>query len=506
MSFPRSSGLLLHPTSLPGKYGIGDLGTEAYNFVNFLEAAGQSLWQVLPLGPTGYGDSPYQCFSAFAGNPYLISPERLVADGLLEESEINVPPHDPRNIDFGPIIEFKLVLLRKAFERFDPQSDPVKEKVYTKFCEDNKFWLEDYALFMSVKDAHGGNNWNSWEPDIKQRKPAAMKSWKSKLEREIRFYEFVQFEFFRQWAALKDHANTKGIQIVGDAPIFIAYDSADAWSDRDQFTISPDGTLLKVAGVPPDFFSPMGQLWGNPLYNWKDMEEDDFLWWRRRITKMLETVDIIRFDHFRGFEAYWEIPGGAPTAQTGKWVKAPGKKFFGTLEKKLGKLPIMAEDLGLITEPVIELRDGFGFPGMKILQFAFGEAMEHQFLPHHFISNCIVYTGSHDNDTTRGYFEKAKSDGTDHYLFAQKYLNTTNDNFVFEMIRLAFASVADTAIIPMQDVLNLDSEARMNFPGRLGGNWSWRFTWDQVSPDLAPAYAEMTRVYERNPRNKKKTA
>ena len=498
MEFKRSAGILLHPTSLPGKFGIGDLGSEAFNFISFLADAGQMIWQVLPLGPTGYGDSPYQCFSAFAGNPYLISPEKLLADGLLTPEDIGAIPHfDPREVDFGPLIEFKMPLLQKAFKRYRlVPASPLKEE-FEKFCKANKEWLEDYALFMAVKAHHGGGNWITWEPDIRSRKVKAVKEWTAKLADEIGFHKFLQFIFYRQWSAVKAYANKRGIQIVGDVPIFIAYDSADAWSHRKLFTIAEDGSPVTVAGVPPDYFSATGQLWGNPLYRWNEMAKDDFLWWRKRIAKMLETVDIIRIDHFRGFEAYWEIPGGAATAEHGRWVKAPGKKFFASVKKHLGDLPILAEDLGLITKPVIALRDAFNLPGMKILQFAFGSKMEKKFLPHNHVQNCVVYTGSHDNDTTRGYFEKAKEQPNDIYASAKAYLNCAGDDLCFELIRMAYASVANIVIIPMQDVLNLGSEARMNFPGKLGGNWAWRFTWDQVRPELPALYKTMAVIYER---------
>ncbi len=505
MKLERSAGILLHPTSLPGRYGIGDLGAEAYNFVNFLEASGQTVWQVLPLGPTGYGDSPYQCFSAFAGNPYLISPDALVEEGLIAKVWLDrAPQFSQDEVQFGEVINFKIELLKKAYVAFLANGLPALHAEHDRFVHDEKEWLDDFALFMSLKDAHDGRSWNQWEPAIKARAPEAMARWTKDLAHEIGFYKFSQFLFFRQWSALKRYANGMRISIVGDLPIFIAFDSADAWAHKNLFTIGEDGTPLTVAGVPPDYFSTTGQLWGNPLYRWKEMEKDDFLWWRKRISKTLELVDIIRVDHFRGFDAYWEIPGDAETAVTGRWVKAPGRKFFTTIRKFLGDLPILAEDLGVITKSVRELRDEFNLPGMKILQFAFGTGMERRFLPHNHIENCVVYTGSHDNDTTRGYFEKAELEtNNDIYRFAQEYLNYYGDDIRGALIKTAYASVAKMVVIPMQDVLNLNSEARMNFPGKLGGNWCWRFQWGQVEPRLAAQYKRMTELYERPPKPEK---
>lgn len=497
MRFDRAAGILLHPSSLPGKFGIGDLGSEAYNFVNFLEAAGQKLWQVFPLGPTGYGDSPYQCFSAFAGNPILISPEKLCEDGFLEEREIeNTPYQNPHQIDYGDVINYKRFLLKKAFESFKKKPNGL-EVEFKSFCESNNEWLDDFSLFMAAKDYHGGQVWTSWDKELVKREAKAIKTWKEKLSDDIQYHKFVQFNFSRQWDKIKKYANEKGIKIIGDMPIFIAYDSADLWANKNLFTVDESGKLISVAGVPPDYFSITGQLWGNPLYRWEEMEKDDFLWWRNRMKNLLNIVDIVRIDHFRGFEAYWEIPGDAPTAQTGKWVKAPGEKLFKALKKYLGELPIIAEDLGVITKEVVALRDQFDFPGIKILQFAFGTDMETKFLPHNFIPNCVVHTGSHDNDTTRGYFEKARNEENDIYSHTQKYLNYFGDEITFQLIRLAYASVADMAIIPMQDILNLSGESRMNFPGKLGGNWTWRYTWDQVPSSLSQTYKEMAILFDR---------
>lgn len=499
MKFSRSAGILLHPSSLPGKFGIGDLGHEAYNFINFLESAGQTLWQVFPLGPTGYGDSPYQCFSAFAGNPLLISLELLNQEDLLSAEDLN-HSHNWRtdHIDFGELINYKTGLLKKAYENFK-NSGNKSNVVFSDFISDNQYWLNDFALFMAVKQYHGGVLWTEWTEEIAFRKKGAVEEWTKKLEDEIDYQIFIQAKFDEQWKNVKKYANDKGIKIIGDLPIFIAYDSSDLWANKELFTVSQNGKLETVAGVPPDYFSATGQLWGNPLYKWDKMKEDDFLWWRQRFGKMYELVDIVRIDHFRGFEAFWEIPGDAPTAITGRWVKAPGYELFNTLKDKLGDVPILAEDLGVITKGVEKLRDTFNFPGMKILQFAFGDKMEKKFLPHNHVKNCVVYTGSHDNDTTRGFFEKEQQNGSGIYEWAQNYLGFYGEDIRSEVIRAAYKSVADIVIIPMQDILNLGSEARMNFPGTLGGNWTWRFTWDQVNSHLADFYKNMTSIYERPP-------
>lgn len=498
IKFKRASGILLHPTSLPGKFGIGDLGPQAFAFVDFLKKANQSLWQVFPLGPTGYGDSPYQCFSAFAGNPLLISPEQLLSDGLLRADDLKeLPQFNPACIDYGMIIDYKKSLLQKSFSYFKNSSTALQKK-YDLFCEEEKDWLDDFALFMSAKDFHNGELWTKWSADIALRKPGAIAKWTNILSDKIAFHKFIQFIFFAQWSSLKSYANQNEIQIIGDLPIFIAYDSADLWANKNLFTVDENGKLLLVAGVPPDYFSPTGQLWGNPLYRWDEMQKDDYLWWRKRIKSIYKFVDIARIDHFRGFEAYWQIPGDALTAEKGEWIKAPGDHFFSTIKKYLGELPIIAEDLGLITPEVTALRDKFNFPGMKILQFAFGKGMEKKFLPHNHVQNCAVYTGSHDNDTTRGYFEKAKNDSSDIYKFTQNYLNYYGEDLTYEIIRSAFASVSGISIIPMQDVLNLGTEARMNFPGKLGGNWCWRFAWGELKDEVTEYLKYLSELYDRN--------
>lgn len=502
MRFERSAGILLHPTSLPGKFGIGDLGYEAFNFINFLEAAGQKLWQVFPLGPTGYGDSPYQCFSAFAGNPNLISPEKLRDEGFLSEDDLkSVPKHKPSNIDYGTIINYKKDILRKAFENYKLNNGRI-QKDFEDFVEKNIEWLDDFSLFMAAKEYHNGIAWPDWDKDLVVRKSDSIKKWKEELSDEVIYQKFVQYIFNKQWQNVKTYANGKGIKIIGDMPIFVAYDSSDVWANNKIFTLDKEGKLESVAGVPPDYFSKTGQLWGNPLFIWEEMEKDDFKWWRSRFSKLFDVVDIVRIDHFRGFDAFWKIPGNAETAVTGKWVKAPGEKLFNTLKKYLGDLPILAEDLGVITKSVEALRDKFGFPGMKILQFAFGTGMERKFLPHNYIQSCVVYTGSHDNDTTRAYFEKEKKTGKDVYEHAQKYLDYYDDDILLKLIKTAYASVADMVIIPMQDILNLGTEARMNFPGKPGGNWTWRFKWEQVPDYLAASYKKLTDLYERPPKPK----
>jgi 4-alpha-glucanotransferase len=393
-------------------------------------------------------------------------------------------------------------LLHTAFNNFKNDSNRL-EKDFKTFCEKHKEWLEDFALFMAAKDFHNGEVWSKWDKDLIHRTEKALMKWKDKLSDDIQYHKFVQFNFFRQWKAIRDYANKNGIKIIGDMPIFIAYDSADLWANKEIFSVDEDGKLETVAGVPPDYFSPTGQLWGNPLYRWKVMEKDDFRWMRKRFSSLYELIDIVRIDHFRGFDAYWEIPGNAKTAVKGRWVKAPGEKLFKSLIKHLGDVPILAEDLGVITPEVEALRDKFNFPGMKILQFAFGTDMETKFLPHNYIPNCVVLTGSHDNDTTRAYFEKAKEDENHIYEHAQLYLNYFGNDIVNELIRAAYSSVARVVIIPMQDILNLGGEARMNFPGKLGGNWAWRFTWEQINEKLSAHDKGLGVLYERPPKKKK---
>ncbi len=499
MSFERSAGILLHPTSLPSKFGIGDLGPNAYRFVDFLAETKQKLWQILPLGPTSFGDSPYQCLSAFAGNPLLISFEKLFDEKILDEQETtkHLPNFPENQVIYGDVIDFKFEILELAFENFKRSKDKKLEEEFIEFCEEEKSWLDDFAFFVALKDYFDGKPWNEWEAEISQRKPEAIKFFKNELEEDIEYHKFVQFLFFKQWMELKAYTNSKGIKIIGDLPIFVAFDSADVWVHRNLFEVSEDGKPLFIAGVPPDYFSPTGQRWGNPHYKWELMEKDDYKWWRDRIASLLKTTDIIRIDHFRGFYNFWKIPGNAPTAETGEWVLGPGEKFFYTLEKYFGKLPIIAEDLGILVPEVYELRDKFNFPGMKILQFAFGKDGEKKFLPHNHIKNCVVYTGSHDNDTILGWWNSIQDDRTDTKEFFITYSGSDQKDICKDMIRLAYSSVADIVIIPLQDFLRLGSEARMNFPGRPEGNWSWRFNWNQITEELKNEIMTFVEIFER---------
>lgn len=497
MEYNRCAGILLHPTSLPGKYGIGELGTEAINFINFLSNSGQKLWQIFPLGPTGYGDSPYQNFSTFAGNPYLISLEILFEEGLLSKTELDsMPLSDPHKVDFGSIYVNKLRILRVAYESMKKMGKSILHECED-FCDNNKDWLEDYALFMAVKNYHNGIVWKDWDKTIAFRENNAVDEWKTLLLDDVGFHKFMQYKFASQWKVVKEYANEKGIQIIGDLPIFVAYDSSDVWQNTSLFTVDSKGNQETVAGVPPDYFSKTGQLWGNPLYRWDIMEQDNFAWWQRRLKKMYELVDIVRIDHFRGLEAYWEIPGDAETAIDGKWVKAPGKRLFDTFKNIFGDVKILAEDLGVITPEVEELRDSFNLPGMKILQFAFGDEGDRKFLPHNHIKNCCIYTGTHDNDTTKGFFDNERNSKSGIYEWTQKYLNFYGDDICSALIIEAYKSVANIVVIPMQDVLNLGTDARMNFPSKLGGNWMWRFSWDQVPSELSKRYKNMTKMFER---------
>ncbi len=498
MQFERSAGILLHPTSLPSKFGIGDLGPDAYKFIDFLAETKQKLWQILPLGPTSFGDSPYQCLSAFAGNPLLISFQKLVDDGIADKEILkNIPNLPEDKVDYGNVIEYKYETLEKIYERFEKKDNIKIKKSFEEFCEKEKDWLDEFALFIAIKEYFEGKPWNEWDSEISQRKSEAVNYFRNRLNEEIKFHKFIQFLFFQQWIGLKSYANSKGIKIIGDLPIFVAFDSADVWVNRDLFEVSPDGKPLFIAGVPPDYFSPTGQRWGNPHYRWNLMEKDDYKWWRDRISSLLKMTDIIRIDHFRGFYNYWKIPGDAPTAETGEWVLGPGEKFFSTLEKYFGKLPIIAEDLGILVPEVYELRDKFNFPGMKILQFAFGTNGEKKFLPHRYVKNCVVYTGSHDNDTTLGWWQSIQNDGTDTKEFFMKYTGSDGNDVCKDLIRLAYSSVADIVIIPLQDFLRLGSEARMNFPGKPDGNWSWRFKWEQITDKLIDEMKSFVEIFER---------
>jgi 4-alpha-glucanotransferase len=485
----------LHPTSLPGPYGIGDLGPVAFAWVDALVRARQTWWQVLPLGPTGYGDSPYQSFSAFAGNPYLISPELLVRDGLLENRDLqgaNFPTH---HVAYGPVIEFKVALLRKAWDKFKAGLAPTLRQPFDAFSTQQARWLDDYALFMALKDAHGGAGWLNWPVDLLRRAPAALTDARKQHSHAMGYHKFSQFLFFRQWQSVLSYAHQKGIKLMGDCPIFVSADSADVWANPELFRLDEKHKPIVVAGVPPDYFSATGQLWGNPLYDWDKLRQTGYAWWIARIRATLEQVDLIRLDHFRGFEAYWEVPAGKPTAEVGRWVKGPGGDLFEKLRAALGgKLPLIAEDLGLITHEVEALRERFALPGMRILQFAFGGAAEHRFLPHNYDRNTVVYTGTHDNDTTVGWF-KTLNDHERRYL--RRYAPHAEEEGAWGLLRMAWASVADYALAPLQDVLNLGTEARMNMPGRSTGNWGWRFTREMLRDDLLDHLADLTDVYWR---------
>lgn len=494
----RKSGILLHPTSLPGKYGIGTLGREAYRFVDFLILSKQSLWQICPLGHTGYGDSPYQCFSAFAGNPLLIDLETLVQKGFLAESDIENVSFDSEKVDYGKVIDWKFPLLKKAFNAFKQKNDVYENAKFRNFAFRNKNWLDDYALFMSLKNKFDGKAWFTWDEDIRLRRRTAVDHYKSELADEIMFYQFLQYEFSEQWLSLKAYANRNYIQIIGDIPLYIAADSSDAWASPELFLLDEkNGLPQKVAGVPPDYFSTTGQLWGNPIYNWFYMKATGFKWWIKRIEANLRWADILRLDHFRGLCAFWEVPYGEETAINGKWREAPGKELFEALQKKFGNIPILAEDLGVITEDVVELREKYNLPGMKILQFAFDsqEPSSKTFFPHVYDKNCAVYTGTHDNDTVHGWYNAAKEVDR---VTADEYLRITDKkNLHYDFIRAAWASVANIAIAPMQDLLGKGSEARMNLPGSASGNWQWRFKWEDLTSEHEEFLARITELYGR---------
>lgn len=507
MNFPRASGILLHPTSLPGDYGIGDLGKEAYSFVNFLEEAGQSYWQILPLGPTGYGDSPYQCFSAFAGNTLLISPEMLVEDGFLTAEQIaDHPNFEPHRVAYGGVYEWKNKLLALAFEGLQHLTSVDLRGKFETFVQENNWWLDDYALYKAVKASEREAAWYEWPTPLKLRDSTALAAVRNDLYDEVLAQKFYQFLFFRQWNLLKEYANKHGIKIVGDIPIFVALDSADVWCNQGKFKLNPDGSPRAVAGVPPDYFSKTGQLWGNPIYDWAAMRKSNFDWWISRVAFTLRTVDIVRIDHFRGFAASWEVPGGDKTAENGRWVEVPGKELFGTLRQHLGELPVIAEDLGVITPDVEELRDGYGFPGMKILQFAFGGDAKNLDLPHNYISNCVAYTGTHDNDTTVGWWLSQAGAGSTRdadeisreHNYCLKYLNTDGSEIHWDFVRAVWASVANTAIAPLQDLLGIGTEGRMNLPASESGNWFWRYSAGSLTEQVGSRLKELTETYGRN--------
>ena len=459
MKLPRASGLLLHPTSLPGTFGIGDLGAKAYKFVDLLKKMGQTYWQILPLGPTGPGNSPYSTFSAFAGNPLLISPQQLVDDGFLTADEIaDVPDFPEDRVDYGMVYEWKTRLLKSAFEGFRAAHGSELDAALNEFVNRNAWWLNDYAAFRAIKAAHGHKAWYEWGEPLRSRNADALAKTGLQLKREIDAERFYQFVFFRAWTALKRYTNEQGIKIIGDIPIFVALDSADVWCNQHQFKLNSDGTPKVVAGVPPDYFSKTGQLWGNPIYDWEAMKEDDFGWWTARVAFALQTADIVRLDHFIGFVRNWEVPGADKTAENGRWEPVPGEALFETLTRRLGSLNILAEDLGSVTPQVEALRDHYQIPGMRILQYAFGGDPKDANLPHNYVRNAVAYTGTHDNDTSAGWYKKAAKHER---AFCRKYLHANGRMIHCEMVRAVFASVADTAIIPVQDLLGFPSESRM---------------------------------------------
>jgi 4-alpha-glucanotransferase len=510
MRFERASGVLLHPTSLPGPHGSGDLGREARHFVDWLVAGGQKLWQVLPLAGIGPGNSPYMSNSAFAGNILLVDLTDLHHQGWLSAEDLQAVPSakssaelaaaaqtagtHTAHVDFATMVPFRMQRLAKAAARFAAAGTAEQRADYRRFQSEQSNWLDDYALFMSLCEACGWQDWCTWAPGLARREPAALAAARAQHAERMAFWQFCQWRFFRQWAALKAYANGKGVQIIGDTPIFIAYLSAEVWARQELFELDAAGRPSVVAGVPPDFFSATGQRWGNPLYRWAEHAKDGFAWWVERIRRSFELVDIVRIDHFRGFAGYWEIPAHESTAINGRWVAGPGEPLFKAISKALGPVPIIAEDLGVITPDVDALRKKFGYPGMRILQFAFGGGAEDRFLPHNHEPDTVVYTGTHDNDTTAGWWATA-SDRERH--FARGYLATDGHDMPWTLIRTAMASVADTAIHPMQDVLALPSECRMNFPGQGSGWWRWRFDWSQVQPWHAQRLAELGRLYGR---------
>lgn len=489
----RSSGVLMHISSLPSPYGIGTMGKEARRFADFLEKSGQKYWQILPICPTSYGDSPYQSFSSFAGNPYFIDLEYLCKEKLLKKKECeSFPWGSNRNaVDFGVMYESRYPLLKKVYARFfanEPED-------FEAFCEAEADWLEEYTLFMALKDANGGVAWFEWDKDLKTRKPEALEAAKKEYAEDIRFYKMLQYLFFQQWRSLKAYVNEKGIEIIGDIPIYVAGDSADVWANPEQFYLDENLDPIDVAGCPPDAFSADGQLWGNPLFRWDVMKKDDYAWWTKRVDAMSKLYDIVRIDHFRGFDSYYAIPGKDDTARNGEWRKGPGMDLFEVLEKKLGRLNIIVEDLGFLTPSVLELVKNSGFPGMKVIQFAFDSREGSDYLPHNYEKHCVVYTGTHDNDTIMGWMKTAPKPSV---KFAKEYLNLTeSEGYNWGMMRAAWSSVSELAIVPMQDLIGIGSEGRMNTPSTLGGNWEWRASADQITGKLAKRLLKYMQMYGR---------
>lgn len=498
----RASGVLLPVSSLPSKYGIGCFSKEALKFVDDLVHAGQSRWQVLPLGPTGYGDSPYQSFSTFAGNPYFIDLETLAADGLLkvEECEAYAWGDDARYVDYGAIYNARYRILHKAFERFVPDED------FARFCEDEKAWLDDYCLFMAIKNDQNGVVWTKWEEKLRKRDKETLDKKRAELKEEILFYSFIQYEFDRQWRKVKAYANKNGIKIIGDLPIYVALDSADAWASPQLFQFDAEGLPTAVAGCPPDAFSKTGQLWGNPLYRWDYHKKTAYAWWIQRMERSFALYDTVRVDHFRAFAEYYSIPAKDETAMHGKWMPGPGIALFEAIEKKLGKIDVIAEDLGTLDQKVFDLMDAVGYPGMKVLQFAFDSGSDNMYLPHNHKKNAVVYTGTHDNDTTNSWYYNLPESVRN---YTKAYLNNfehTWEKVAWDFIRAAQASVADLAMIPMGDLLCAGKEGRINHPSTTGGNWKWRMLEDEFCEDVVQRLHWLTQIYDRLPKPLKEDA
>jgi len=501
MQFPRRSGVILHPTSLPGRFGIGDLGDAAFRFVDFLARARQTYWQVLPLSPTGYGDSPYQSPATFAGNPLLISPEKLAAAGHLSHDDLrNVPDFPIDRVDYGRVIPYKNDLLNRTFANFRAHAPRTQHEAFERFCRAHAAWLDDVALFTALKETHDWRAWHAWEPDLVARKPAALERARQSLSDQVANQKYRQWQFFEQWLALKQYANERGIRIIGDAPIYVALDSADVWANPDQFLLDQKFQPLAVAGVPPDYFSATGQLWGNPLYRWHKMAQDDYAWWRARFRMAFTQADVVRIDHFRGFYNYWQVPFGEATAVNGRWQKGPGAGLFRAVTRARGEVAIIAEDLGEFDDRsragVNALRAEFGYPGMKVLQFAFGGDASNPFLPHNYERDFVVYTGTHDNDTTVGWYQVTSNESERDW--ARKYLRSDGADIAWDFIRAAWSSIAHTAIAPAQDLLALGHSARLNNPSTFGApNWCWRMLPDALNDAIAARLAELTVMYRR---------
>ena len=491
----RLGGILLHPTSLPGMHGIGELGNAAHIWIDWLAEAGCSLWQILPLGPTGYGDSPYQSFSSFAGNTLLIDLDRLIEEGLLSMRDLDPrPDFSPHHVDYSLVLDYKDKLLTLASEYYRNGAADHLKGDFESFCEAQTAWLDDFALFMALKKSHQYVSWPAWEQSLVERQQEAIERAAGQLAKEVEDQRFRQFLFFRQWEDVRQYAAKAGVTIIGDIPFFTAHDSADVWSNQGLFQLDKAGEPVVVSGVPPDYFSSTGQRWGNPLYRWDILREEEYRWWIERFKATLEMVDIVRLDHFRGFEACWEIPGDVPTAEIGRWVPGPGTAFLQELQTTLGELPIIAEDLGIITPEVTALRDEFNLPGMKILQFGFEGDPQHEFLPHNYPRRCVAYTGTHDNDTSKGWYESAPEGAR---AFCRRYLGSDGRNISWDMARALWTSVAEWVVVPLQDVFGMGSEARMNYPGTLEKNWRWRFTEKQLSQELAARLRDLSLLYGR---------